>query len=400
MQIARRMQRIPPYLFADLDRKRAALKARGVDVISLAVGDPDLPTPDHIVDALAKAARDPATHQYPPYEGTREYREAVAGWYARRFGVTLDPGTEVLALIGSKEGLAHVPWVFVNPGDVALVSDPGYPVYAAATVMAEGEPYPVPMSRDRGWIPDLGAIPADVAGRARVMFLNYPNNPTGGTAELPFFSEVVEFAKRWDVLVVHDNTYSEIAYDGYRPASFLQAPGARDVGIELHSLSKTYCMTGWRLGFAVGNREAIQALGALKTNIDSGQFVAIQAAGTAALNGPDLPVRERVAHWQERRNTVVAGLRRAGLDAPLPKATFYLWVPVPAGYDAVGFTGLLLERAGVVVAPGTGYGARGEGYVRISLTTSDERFAEAVRRIGDALGAASAERPVGSRVAR
>ena len=400
MQIARRMQRIPPYLFADLDRKRAALKARGVDVISLAVGDPDLPTPDHIVDALAKAARDPATHQYPPYEGTREYREAVAGWYARRFGVTLDPGTEVLALIGSKEGLAHVPWVFVNPGDVALVSDPGYPVYAAATVMAEGEPYPVPMSRDRGWIPDLGAIPADVAGRARVMFLNYPNNPTSGTAELPFFSEVVEFAKRWDVLVVHDNTYSEIAYDGYRPASFLQAPGARDVGIELHSLSKTYCMTGWRLGFAVGNREAIQALGTLKTNIDSGQFVAIQAAGTAALNGPDLPVRERVAHWQERRNTVVAGLRRAGLDAPLPKATFYLWVPVPAGCDAVGFTGLLLERAGVVVAPGTGYGARGEGYVRISLTTSDERFAEAVRRIGDALGAASAERPVGSRVAR
>ena len=400
MQIARRMQRIPPYLFADLDRKRAALKARGVDVISLAVGDPDLPTPDHIVDALAKAARDPATHQYPPYEGTREYREAVAGWYARRFGVTLDPGTEVLALIGSKEGLAHVPWVFVNPGDVALVSDPGYPVYAAATVMAEGEPYPVPMSRDRGWIPDLGAIPADVAGRARVMFLNYPNNPTGGTAELPFFSEVVGFAKRWDVLVVHDNTYSEIAYDGYRPASFLQAPGARDVGIELHSLSKTYCMTGWRLGFAVGNREAIQALGTLKTNIDSGQFVAIQAAGTAALNGPDLPVRERVAHWQERRNTVVAGLRRAGLDAPLPKATFYLWVPVPAGYDAVGFTGLLLERAGVVVAPGTGYGARGEGHVRISLTTSDERFAEAVRRIGDALGAASAERPVGSRVAR
>jgi len=400
MQIAQRMQRIPPYLFADLDRKRAALKAKGVDVISLAVGDPDLPTPDHIIEALAKAARDPATHQYPPYEGTREYREAVAGWYARRFGVTLDPGTEVLALIGSKEGLAHIPWVFVNPGDVALVSDPGYPVYATATVMAEGEPYPVPMSRARGWVPDLGAIPSDVARRARVMFLNYPNNPTGGTAELAFFAEAVEFAKRWDVLIVHDNTYSEIAYDGYRPSSFLEAPGARDVAIELHSLSKTYCMTGWRLGFAVGNRDAIQALGTLKTNIDSGQFVAIQAAGVAALNGPDAPVRERVARWQERRNTVVAGLRRAGLDAPLPKATFYLWIPVPAGYDSVGFTSHLLERAGVVVTPGTGYGQRGEGYIRISLTTSDERFAEAIRRIGETLGASSAERPVGSRVER
>jgi len=317
MQIAQRMQRIPPYLFADLDRKRAALKAKGVDVISLAVGDPDLPTPDHIIEALAKAARDPATHQYPPYEGTREYREAVAGWYARRFGVSLDPDKEVLALIGSKEGLAHIPWVFVNPGDVALVSDPGYPVYATATVMAEGEPYPVPMSREGGWVPDLGAIPSDVARRARVMFLNYPNNPTGGTAELAFFAEAVAFAKRWDVLIVHDNTYSEIAYDGYRPSSFLEAPGARDVAIELHSLSKTYCMTGWRLGFAVGNRDAIQALGTLKTNIDSGQFVAIQAAGVAALNGPYAPVRERVARWQERRNTVVAGLRRAGLDAPL-----------------------------------------------------------------------------------
>jgi len=400
MQIARRMQHIPPYLFADLDRRRAALRAKGVDVISLAVGDPDLPTPGHIIDALATAARDPMTHQYPPYEGTQQYREAVAGWYARRFGVTLDPDTEVLALIGSKEGLAHIPWVFVNPGDVALVSDPCYPVYATATVMAEGEPYPVPMSRERGWVPDLAAIPPDVARRARVMFLNYPNNPTAGTADLAFFAEAVGFAKRWDVLVVHDNTYSEIAYDGYRPPSFLEAPGARDVAIELHSLSKTYCMTGWRLGFAVGNREAVQALAALKTNIDSGQFVAIQRAGVAALTGPDAPVRERVATWQQRRDTVVAGLRRAGLDVPVPKATFYLWIPVPAGYDSVGFTGYLLDHAGVVVTPGTGYGARGEGYIRISLTAPDDRFAEAIRRIAAALAAAPQQREVGSRSRR
>lgn len=386
MQIARRMERIPPYLFADLNRKRDALRQRGVDVIDVSIGDPDLPTPEHIVEALVRAARDPATHMYPPYEGTREFREAVAAWYARRFGVTLDPTREVLALIGSKEGLAHLPWVFVNPGDVALVSDPGYPVYATATLMAEGEPYPVPMSRERGWLPDLAAIPGDVARRAKLFFLNYPNNPTAGVADLAFFQAVVEFARRWHILVVHDNTYSEIAYDGYRPPSFLQAEGAREVAIELHSLSKTYCMTGWRLGFAVGNPDAIKALGTLKTNIDSGQFGAIQAAGVAALTGPDTEVHRRVATWQARRNTVVVGLRAAGLDAPLPRATFYLWVPVPPAHDSVGFAGHLLEHAGVVVTPGTGYGRRGEGYVRISLTAPDGRFAEAIRRIGQHLG--------------
>jgi LL-diaminopimelate aminotransferase len=388
MEIARRMQRIPPYLFADLDRKRAALKARGVDVINIAVGDPDLPTPDHIIEALARAARDPATHTYPPYAGTRAFREAVAGWYARRFGVTLDPEREVLALIGSKEGLAHIPWVFVNPGDIALVSDPGYPVYATATLMAEGEPYPVPLVRERGWVPDVRAIPDGIARRAKVFFLNYPNNPTAGVADLRLFEEVVEFARRWNILVVHDNTYSEIAYDGYRPPSFLQAPGARQVGIELHSLSKTFCMTGWRLGFVVGHGDAVQALATLKTNIDSGQFGAIQAAGVAALTGPEEPVRERVAHWQARRDTVVAGLRTLGLDVPMPRATFYLWVPIPAGHTSVGFAEQLLEKAGVAVAPGIGYGKRGEGYIRISLTSPDERFAEATRRLREHLGAA------------
>jgi len=389
MNVARRMRSIPPYLFADLDRKRAALRANGVDVISLGIGDPDLPTPPHIVEALVEAARDPATHAYPPYEGTLEFRQAVAAWYGRRFGVSLDPEHEVLALIGSKEGLAHVPWVFLDPGDVALVSDPGYPVYATATLMAEGEPYGVPLDRDRGWQPDLAAIPDAEARRAKVFFLNYPNNPTAATADLAFFNDLVAFARRHGVLVVHDNTYSEIAYDGYRPPSFLEAQGAKEVGIEFHSLSKTYCMTGWRLGFVVGNRDAVRALATLKTNIDSGQFTAIQTAGVAALTGPQDVVRERVARWERRRNIAVTGLRAAGLDVPMPRATFYLWVPVPSGYDSVGFAAHLLEQAGVVVTPGVGYGRRGNGYIRISLTAPDERVAEAIVRIRDRLAVAT-----------
>jgi len=389
MEVARRMRSIPPYLFADLDRKRAALRAKGVDVISLGIGDPDLPTPPHIIEALAEAARNPATHTYPPYEGTLEFRRAVAAWYGRRFGVSLDPEREVLTLIGSKEGLAHVPWVFLDPGDVALVSDPGYPVYAIAARMAEGELYPVPLDRERGWLPDLGAIPETVARRAKVLFLNYPNNPTAGTADLDFFNDVVTFARRHDVLVVHDNTYSEIAYDGYRPPSFLEAPGANEVGVEFHSLSKTYCMTGWRIGFVVGNGDAVQALAALKTNIDSGQFTAIQAAGVAALTGPQDVVRERVAIWEQRRNMAVAGLRATGLDTPMPRATFYLWVPVPSGFDSVSFAAHLLERAGVVVTPGLGYGERGRSYIRLSLTAPDERVNEAIERIRDRLGVAA-----------
>jgi LL-diaminopimelate aminotransferase len=388
MNVARRMRAIPPYLFADLDRKQAALRAQGVDVINLGIGDPDLPTPPHIVEALAEAARNPATHVYPPYEGTLEYRQAVAAWYGRRFGVSLDPDREVLALIGSKEGLAHVPWVFVDPGDVALVSDPGYPVYKIGTLMAEGEPYPVPLDRARGWLPDLSAIPDAVARRAKVLFLNYPNNPTAATADLAFFNDVVAFASRWGILVAHDNTYSEIAYDGYRPPSFLEAPGAKDVGVEFHSLSKTYCMTGWRMGFVVGNRDAVQALATLKTNIDSGQFTAIQAAGVAALTGPQDVVRDRVARWERRRTLAVHGLRDAGLEVPMPRATFYLWIPVPSGFDSVGFASHLLEHAGVVVTPGAGYGERGNAHVRISLTAPDHRVAEAIRRIADRLGVA------------
>ncbi|MDR7462105.1 MAG: aminotransferase class I/II-fold pyridoxal phosphate-dependent enzyme, partial [Armatimonadota bacterium] len=297
-----RVQRVPPYLFADLDRRTEELQRRGVDVISLAVGDPDLPTPEHVVEAMRQAVADPSTHRYPPYPGTGSFRAAVADWYQRRFGVRLDPDREVLALIGSKEGLAHLPWALLNPGDVALVPDPGYPVYRVATLLADGVPQSLPLRPASGFLPDLSEVPTEVARRARLMFLNYPNNPTAATVELDFFAEVVRFAREFDVVVVHDNSYSEIAYDGYRPPSFLQAPGALEVGVEFHSLSKTYCMTGWRLGWVCGNPDVVAALAKLKTNLDSGVFVAVQRAGEAALRGPEEPVRRRVAVFQARRD--------------------------------------------------------------------------------------------------
>ncbi|MDQ7828265.1 MAG: LL-diaminopimelate aminotransferase [Armatimonadota bacterium] len=380
MSAARRLERIGAYLFADLDRKQEALQAQGVDVINLGVGDPDLPTPEHIVAALAEAARDPRTHRYPPYAGTREFREAVAAWYRRRFQVDLDPEREVLALIGSKEGLAHLPWALVNPGEATLVPDPGYPVYRAATILADGEPVTVPLRAERGFLPDLSAIPSATARRARLLFLNYPNNPTAGVATLAFFQEVAAWAREHGVLVVHDNSYSEIAYDGYRPPSFLQADGARAVGIELHSLSKTYCMTGWRVGFAVGNADALGALGRLKTNVDSGVFVAVQRAGVAALTGPQAPVAERVAVYQRRRDRVVEALTALGWTPPRPRATFYVWLRAP-GASGAAFAAEVLERTGVVLTPGRGYGEEGEGYVRLSLTTPDDRLEEALDRL-------------------
>jgi LL-diaminopimelate aminotransferase len=305
---SRRLQRIPPYLFADLDRRKEELERKGVEVVSLAVGDPDLPTPDHIVRALQEAVMDPATHPYPPYAGTPGFREAVAAWYARRFGVTLDPDREILALIGSKEGIAHLPWALVNPGEVVLVPDPGYPVYGTATLLADGIPHPLRLRPDRGWLPDLTSVPTEVARRARLLFLNYPNNPTGATADLEVFEEVVRFAREYGIVVAHDNSYSEIAYDGYQPPSFLQARGAREVGVEFHSLSKTFCMTGWRLGFVCGNAEVLRALAKLKTNLDSGVFVAVQRAGVAACETPGhlLPVGAGAG------GRTVRGIRGAG----------------------------------------------------------------------------------------
>lgn len=378
---SQRLQRVPPYLFADLDRHTEELQRRGVDVISLAVGDPDLPTPDHVVQALKDAASDPATHRYPPYAGTAGFRKAVADWYYQRFGVSLDPEAQVLALIGSKEGIAHLPWALLDPGDVALVPDPGYPVYRIATLLADGVPHALPLLPERGFLPDFGAVPTEVARRAKLLFLNYPNNPTAATAELRLFEEAVRFARDYGVVVVHDNSYSEIAYDGFRPPSFLQAPGALEVGVEYHSLSKTYCMTGWRLGWVCGSREVVAALAKLKTNLDSGVFVAVQRAGEAALRGRQDAVQERVATFQARRDLLVEGLVEAGWRVTKPRATFYVWAEVPDGFDSVGFAQHVLEGAAVVITPGVGYGEVGDHYVRLSFTTPDHRLKEAVERL-------------------
>ena len=386
MQAARRLEQIGAYLFADLDRKQEELTARGVDVINLGVGDPDLPTPPHIIDALMEGATDVRSHRYPPYGGTIEYKRAVADWYRRRFGVTLEPSTDVLALIGSKEGLAHLPWALLNPGDVALIPDPGYPVYSSATIMAEGVPYAMPLRAGRGFLPDLGAIPADALKKAKLMFLNYPNNPTAATATLEFFNEAVSFARRHNLLLAHDNSYSEIAYDGYRPPSILQADGARDVAVEFHSLSKTYCMTGWRVGFVAGHAQAVGILGKIKTNIDSGVFRAVQHAGIAALTGPQEPVSERLRIYQGRRDRVMKTLRRLGWNVPQIKATFYVWIPAPGGESGAAFAAKVLERTGVVVTPGAGYGREGEGYVRMSMTIPDKRLDEALDRLLNAFG--------------
>jgi LL-diaminopimelate aminotransferase len=386
MQTARRLEQIGAYLFADLDRKQDELAARGVDVINLSVGDPDLPTPAHIIDALMEGATDARSHRYPPYGGTKEFKSAVAGWYARRFGVALDPEREVLALIGSKEGLAHLPWATLNPGDVALVPDPGYPVYRSATIMAEGVPHEIPLRAEQGFLPDLGAIPAAVLSRAKLLFLNYPNNPTAATATLAFFNDAVAFARRHGLLLAHDNSYSEITYDGYRPPSILEADGAKDVAIEFHSLSKTYCMTGWRVGFAVGNTQAIGTLGKVKTNIDSGVFRAVQHAGIAALTGPQEAVGDRLRVYQGRRDRVTKALRTIGWQVPEIRATFYVWIPVPDGTSSATFAATVLDRTGIVITPGAGYGRQGEGYVRLSLTTPDQRLDEALDRLATEFG--------------
>jgi LL-diaminopimelate aminotransferase len=388
MQAAKRLEQIGAYLFADLDRKQAELTAKGVDVISLSVGDPDLPTPAHIVDAMMEGASDARTHRYPPYGGTKEFRQAAAAWFARRFGVTLNPDTEVLALIGSKEGLAHLPWAILNPGDVALIPDPGYPVYRSSTILAEGVPYAFPLTRERGFLPDFRQIPPDVLQNAKLLFLNYPNNPTAATAPVEFFAEAVAFAKQWNLLLVHDNAYSEIGFDGYRAPSVLEIDGAKDVAIEFHSLSKTFCMTGWRIGFAAGNAEAIKALATMKTNIDSGVFRAIQQAGIAGLTGPTHPLAERLRVFQDRRDRVLATLRRIGWEVPEVKATLYVWVPVPGGASAAEFASQVLDRTGVLITPGTGYGKQGEGYVRLSLTVADDRLDEAMQRLEKAFGPA------------
>lgn len=381
MQLARRVQQLPPYLFAEISRKIAEKRAQGVDVISFGIGDPDLPTPPHVIEALKRAADDPVNHRYPETEGLPELRQAMARWYERRFGVMLDPDKEVVPLIGSKEGIAHVALCLVDPGDVALVPDPAYPVYAVGTMFAGGEVYPLPLREERGFLPDLDAVPADVARRANVLWINYPNNPTAACATLEFFERVVHFARRHDIAVCHDLAYADVAYDGYTPPSFLEVPGARDVGIEFNSLSKAYNMTGWRVGMAVGNAVLVDALTRVKSNLDSGIPQAIQHMAIAAMEGPQDVIAQHNAVYQRRRDRMVEVLRAIGLKVEPPKASLYIWAKLPEGERSIDFATRLLEDTGVVVTPGIGYGAHGEGYIRLSLTTPDDRIDEGLRRL-------------------
>jgi len=382
IQQADRLKALPTYLFAELDRMKAEVAAKGIDIISLGVGDPDLPTLPNIIDRLKKAVDNPIHHQYPSYEGMPSFREAVAQWYADRFSVDLDPAGEVVSLIGSKEGIAHAPLAFVNPGDVVLCPDPGYPVYSIGTMFAGGEAYLMPLLEENLFLPDLLAIPADMLDRARLMFLNYPNNPTSAGATREFFEEVVAFARKHNILVCHDAAYTEVYFDGELPMSFLEIPGADEVGIEFHSLSKTYNMTGWRIGWVCGNQDAIGAIGRIKTNIDSGIFQAIQEAGIEALQGDQEPVDELRKVYQSRRDLACDYLSKNGFSFMVPKATFYLWVRTPEGLSSAQFVGRILQETGVVLTPGNGFGEYGEGYVRISLTVNEDRLAEALNRIG------------------
>ena len=383
MRIAKRIEALPPYLFAELDGKLAAKREQGVDVISLGVGDPDLPTPAHIVEALQEAVDDPATHRYPSYYGSLEFRTAVAAWYGRRFRVELDPDTEVMALIGSKEGIGHIAFAFLDPGDEALIPDPGYPVYGVSTRLAGGTPVSLPMPAERGFLPDLDAAP--VSERTKAIWLNFPTNPTAAVADLETFERAVAFAGEHDLLLLHDAAYSEITFDGYVAPSPLQVPGAKDLTLEFGSASKFYNMTGWRIGWVVGSAEAIRALGIVKTNLDSGQFTAIQRAGIAALEGPEEHLDRLRAVYQGRRDLVVETLNGLGWSLKPPLGSCYVWVPVPEGHTSTSFADLLLDEAGVFVAPGSGYGERGEGFVRFSLTVADDRLAEAMVRLGKIL---------------
>lgn len=382
IKYAGRIKTLPPYLFAAIDEMKQRAIARGVDIINLGIGDPDLPTPTPIIERLNEAAGNPKHHQYPSYEGMLSFRAAVADWYRRRFTVSLDPASEVLTLIGSKEGIGHIPLAFVDPGDIVLVPSPGYPVYPVATVFAGGEPYLMPLLKQNGFLPDLQAIPKDIAGRAKLMFINSPNNPTSVVAGKEFFQRVVAFAQEHHIIVCHDAAYSEIYFDGQRPSSFLEVDGAKDVGIEFHSLSKTYNMTGWRIGFAVGNKTILTGLGKVKSNLDSGVFQAIQEAGIAAMHLDDHVTDGLRTIYQERRDVLVPGLRKLGLEVEMPRAAFYVWVTAPKGYTSESCTAYLLEKTGVVTTPGNGFGQPGEGYIRMTVTTSKERLAEAVERIG------------------
>jgi LL-diaminopimelate aminotransferase len=385
MQFAQRLEKIPPYLFAEINRKRDELIAKGVDIINLGVGDPDKPTLAHILQAMHEAIDDSLTHNYPPYQGIDEFRQATAEWMERRFGVTgLDPRTEIISSIGSKESIHNTFLAFVEPGDYTLIPDPGYPVYRTSTIFAGGEPYTMPLKAENNFLPDLNQIPEAVAQKAKLLWINYPNNPTGAVATLDFLAELVAFCRHYDILLCHDHAYSEMAYDGYKPPSVLQISGAKDIAIEFHSLSKSYNMTGWRIGFVAGNSMGIKGLSQVKTNVDSGVFKAIQKAAIAAYSTTEEQLQSLVSIYQVRRDIIVQGLNSLGWSIQPPKATLYVWVPVPQGYTSGEFTSLLLDKCGIIVPPGHGYGSQGEGFFRIALTIPEARMKEAIQRMHDA----------------
>jgi LL-diaminopimelate aminotransferase len=383
VRVSRRVAKLPPYFYVEINKKIAEKQAKGEDVVSFAIGDPDIPTPPRIIERLCQAAQDPTNHRYPESDGLPELRQAIVHWYENRFDVSLDPNNEVLPLIGSKEGIAHIAFSLIDPGDVALVTDPGYPVYSVGTILAGGRPYYIPISWKNGFLPDLCRIPLNVLRRTKLLWINYPNNPTGAVADIDFFKGVVEFARQNELCVCHDGPYSEVAFDGYKPVSFIQADGAREAGVEFHSLSKSYNMTGWRIGMVVGNATMIDALRRLKSNLDSGIPQAIQYAAIEALTGPQDCIEEHNVVYQRRRDLIVEMLNNIGLKAEKPKASLYIWAQVPQGYTSVEFANDLLEKVGVVVTPGITYGRSGEGYIRLSLTLPDASLVKGLSRLSE-----------------
>jgi len=380
-KLSKKVQALPPYLFLEIDKAKRQARAEGRDIIDLGIGDPDQPTPKFIIDALSQAALDPANHRYALDQGMPVLREAIGDWYKRRFNVNLNPQTEILPLIGSKEGLAHFPLAFLNPGDLSLIPDPSYPPYKGGTILAGGKPYLMPLSAANSFLPDLKKIPLSARKKAKIIFINYPNNPTGACASDDFYTELIAFAAKNKIIIISDLAYSEMAYDGYKPPSILEYPGASEVAIEFHSLSKTYNMTGWRIGWACGNRQLVAALAKVKSNIDSGIFSAIQLAGVTALRGDLDYLRSMRGLYQQRRDILVDGLNRLGWTAIKPKATFYVWIKIPPKAEAISFAARLLKDANIVVTPGVGFGKHGQGYIRMALTVSGARIKEALERI-------------------
>ena len=381
MRMSKRMENLKTYLFVDIANKIAEKKAKGEEVISFAIGDPDLPTPENVINRLCQAAHEPANHHYPETAGLPELRQAIADWYKKRFAVSLDPDREVLPLIGSKEGIGHIALCFIDSGDIALVPNPAYPVYSISTMLAGGQAYYLPLTAGNNFLPDLDAIPQEIVNKAKMIWLNYPNNPTSAVANLNFFNKVVQFGRKYSIAVCHDNPYSEVSFDSYRPVSFMQADNAREVGVEFHSFSKSYNMTGWRIGMAIGNADMINALMRVKSNLDSGIPQAIQYAAIEALSGPQDCIAEHNAIYQRRRDLIIESLNDIGLEAQTPRASLYIWAKVPEGYTSMEFADDLLGQVGVVVIPGTGYGKYGEGYVRLSLTIPDAALVKGLSRM-------------------